>query len=123
MHHPLQITFHQLPASEALEADVRGRVAELETVYDRITSCRVVIDVPHRHHQQGRLFRVGIDLGVPGGHIVVGRASDSDAAHEDPYVAVRDAFRAARRQLEDHVQRQRGDVKSHALAPGVASER
>jgi ribosome-associated translation inhibitor RaiA len=119
MHHPLQITFHQMPPSEALEADVRGRVAELEAVYDRITRCRVVVDVPHRHHQQGRRFRVGIELGVPGGHIVVGRAPDDDAAHEDAFLAVRDAFRATRRQLEDYVRRQRGEIKSHEPAAPI----
>ena len=107
MQTPLQITFHQLPPSPALEADVRARVDELATFFDRIVSCRVLIEAPHNHHHQGQLYRVRIELGVPGERIVVGRSPDEDGAHGDPYVAVRDAFRAARRQLEDHVRRLR----------------
>ena len=114
MQTPLQITFHQLPPSPALEADVRQRVDALATFFGRIVSCRVLIEAPHHHHQQGRHYRVRIEIGVPGEQIVVGRSPDEHAAHADPYVAVRDAFRAARRQLEDHVSRLRPDAKSHA---------
>ena len=80
----------------------------------RIVSCRVLIEAPHRHHQQGRLYRVRIEIGVPGEHIVVGRSPDEDSAHADPHVAVRDAFRAAKRQLEDHVGRLRPDAADTA---------
>ena len=114
MQTPLQITFHQLPHSSALEADVRTWVDDLATVFDRIVSCRVLIEAPHHHQQHGWLYRVRIEIGVPGEHIVVGRSPDEDGAHADPYVAVRDAFRAARRQLEDHVRRLRPDGRSHA---------
>jgi len=114
MQTPLQITFHQLPPSPALEADVRKRVDELQTFFDRMTSCRVLIEAPHHHHHQGRLYWVRIEIGVPGAHVVVGRSPDENGAHADPYVAVRDAFRAARRQLEDHAARLRPDAKSHA---------
>jgi ribosome-associated translation inhibitor RaiA len=113
MQTPLQITFHQLPSSPALEARVQSSVAELETFFERIVSCHVFIDAPHRHHHQGRLYRVRIEIGVPGAHIVVGRSPDEDAAHADPYVALRDAFRAARRRLEDHAERL-NDVNAHA---------
>jgi ribosome-associated translation inhibitor RaiA len=112
MQTPLQLTFHQLPPSPALEAEVRRRVDDLATFFDRIVSCRVLIEAPHHHHHQGRLYRVRIEIGVPGEHIVVGRSPDEDGAHADPYVAVRDAFRAARRQLEDHVRRLRPDATS-----------
>jgi ribosome-associated translation inhibitor RaiA len=107
MQTPLQITFHQLPPSAALEADVRSRVAELEQFFDRIVSCKVLVETPHRHQHQGRLYRVRIELGVPGQHLVVGRSPDQDGAHEDAYVAIHDAFRAARRQLEDYVEQRR----------------
>ena len=116
MQTPLQITFHQLPPSPALEADVRQRVDELATFFDRIVSCSVLIEAPHHHHHQGRLYRVRIEIGVPGEHIVVGRSPDEDGAHADPHVAVRDAFRAARRQLEEHVGRLRADARSHAAS-------
>jgi len=65
--------------------------------------------MPHKHHQQGKQFNVRIDIGVPGSEIVVNR----DHA-EDVYVALRDAFDAAKRQLEDYARKMRGDVKTHA---------
>jgi len=113
MQTPLQITFHQLPPSPTLEEDIRQRVDELESVYGGIVGCRVLVETPHRHHHQGQLFRVRVEIGVPGKHLVVGRSPDQDAAHADAYVAVRDAFRAAKHQLADYVQRLRGDVKVH----------
>jgi ribosome-associated translation inhibitor RaiA len=105
MQTPLQVTFHQLPPSPALETDIRLRVAELEGFFNRIVSCRVSVEAPHRHHHQGQLYSVSIDIGLPGNHIVVSRSPDADETHADPYVAVRDAFDAAKRQLEDHSRR------------------
>jgi ribosome-associated translation inhibitor RaiA len=113
MQTPLQITFHQLPSSPALEARVQSSVQELETVFDRIVSCHVTIEAPQRRHRQGRHYRVRVEIGVPGAHIVIGRSSEQDKTHADPYVALHDAFRAARRRLEDHA-KQMNDVKAHA---------
>jgi hypothetical protein len=113
MQIPLQITFLQTTPSAVLEADIREKVDTLAKLCDRIAGCRVFLEAPPRHHRKGGLFRVRIELDVPGAHLVVGRSPDQDTSHEDAYVAVRDAFRALRRQLEDHVQRQRGDGKSH----------
>jgi ribosome-associated translation inhibitor RaiA len=104
METPAKITFHQLPHSDGLESEVLNQITELERLHDRITSCRVTIEAPPRHQQHGRQFGVHVDLRIPGAEIIADR---SRSGHEDPYVAVRDAFRAARRQLEDHVQRQR----------------
>ena len=109
-----QITFHQLPQSPALEEDIRRSIAHLETLFERIVSCRVVVDAPHRHHHQGWRYRVRIDIAVPGEHLAIGSTPDQDSAHEDPYVAARDAFRAARRRLEDYARCRRGEVKTHA---------
>jgi ribosome-associated translation inhibitor RaiA/cold shock CspA family protein len=111
MQTPARITFHQMDHSLALETDVRDRIADLESHFGRIVSCRVSIEAPHRHHHQGRLFKVLVDIGVPGHRIVIGRSPDEHTAHADAYVAVRDAFRAARRQLEDYNRRRRGNVK------------
>jgi ribosome-associated translation inhibitor RaiA len=116
MQVPLQITFHEIPASETVENDVRRSVDELEKFCDRIVSCRVSIDAPHRHHHQGRRYRVLVDLGVPGTHLVAGRSPDEDAGHEDVYIAIRDSFRAVTRQLEDYVRQRRGEVKLHAAS-------
>ena len=113
MQLPLQITFRHMEHSPALEERIRQRAEELDQFFDRITSCRVVVECRHPRHQQGKLFEVRIDLTVPGAEIVVGRDRGVNHAHEDAHVAVRDAFDAARRQLEDHARDSRGEVKRH----------
>ena len=115
MQVPLQITFRQMDASPALDARIRQRAEELEQFYDRITACHVTVEAQHRRHQQGNLFRVSVDLMVPGREITVGRGKDVNHAHEDAHVAVRDAFDALRRRLEDYVRSPRG--KMH-IGPG-----
>jgi ribosomal subunit interface protein len=115
MQIPLQISFRNMDASEAVEADVREKAARLSQFYERITSCRVVIDAPHHHHHKGNLYDVRIDLTVPGEEIVVQRSGPENQAHEDVYVAVRDAFNAATRRLQDHVRKTTGRMKSHEV--------
>ncbi len=103
MSTPLELTFHGMSPSPAVEASVERWVGRLEHTYDRIQRCSVVIDVPHKRHRQGRQFQVRIDLQIPGRAIAVTH-DPVDGSHEDVYVALSDAFRAARRQLLDHVQ-------------------
>ena len=112
---PLQITFRDMDPSAAIEARVREKAEKLERFSDHLMSCRVVIEAPHRHHQKGKLYHVRVDLGVVGGEIVVDRAGPQDHAHEDVYVAIRDAFGAAVRQLEDYERKRRGKVKAHEV--------
>ena len=113
MQSPLNISFRNMDPSEAIETRVREKAEKLERLYDRIISCEVVVEAPHRNHQKGKLYDVRINLSVPGDDIIVGRTGPQNHAHEDVYVAIRDAFAAAGRQLEDHVRKMRGDVKSH----------
>ena len=113
MQSPLNISFRNMDPSEAIETRVREKAEKLERLYDRIISCEVVVGAPHRNHQKGKLYDVRINLSVPGDDINVGRTGPQNHAHEDVYVAIRDAFAAAGRQLEDHVRKMRGDVKSH----------
>jgi ribosome-associated translation inhibitor RaiA len=108
MQLPLQITFRHMDPSPALEARIRQRAEELDHFFDRITSCHVVVECQDPRHRQGKLFAVRIDLTVPGGEIAVGRDSGANHAHENAHVAVRDAFDAARRRLEDHARDRRG---------------
>jgi cold shock CspA family protein len=115
MQVPLQITFRHMDSSEALAAVIGERAAELDRLFDRIISCRVAVELQHARHLQGNLFRVRVDLNVPGREIVAGRDPAAHRAHEDPYVAVRDAFDAVRRLLEDYVRERRGEVKMHAV--------
>jgi cold shock CspA family protein/ribosome-associated translation inhibitor RaiA len=103
MQIPVDITFKEMAKSDALEARVREWVDKLERVYDRIVRCEVMIETPHRHHRNGRQFHVRVRLTVPGGEIVASHDPGPDEAHEDAYVALRDAFTAAKRQLQDHV--------------------
>jgi len=108
-----QVSFDDLPVDEAVRDAALEHVAQLERLYDRITGCHVVVAQPHRHHREGRLYAVRVDLVVPGGEIVINRDQHLDHAHEDVFVALRDAFLAARRRLEDHVRRPRGAEKAH----------
>jgi ribosomal subunit interface protein len=108
METPLKITLHNVQRSDALEERIRESAAKLELVRPRITSCRVTIDQPVRHHRQGRLFGVRIEVRAPG-HA---QAVSTLKQHEDVYVALRDAFDAARRQLEES--EPRGEVKFHS---------
>jgi len=117
MQIPLQITFRGLPPSPAIEKSIREHAAKLERFYDRLTRCRVVVESPHRRHNKGKLYHVSLDLTVPGAELVVNREPHQRHEHEDVYVAIRDAFNAAARQLEDYARRQRGEVKSHGGRP------
>ena len=117
METPLQITVRNVPHSPVLDARIRDKMAKLEEFHPRITSCRVVVELAGRHQQQGKQFVVHIDLKVPGGEIAVNRDH-----HEDVYVALRDAFDAARRKLEDFAREQRGDVKHHEPKPPPRGE-
>ena len=114
MQLPLQITFRDMVPSDAVEANIRERATRLDRFYDHIMSCRVVVESPHAHHHKGRLFQVKIDVTVPDGELTVNHGHHhKDHSHEDVYVAIRDAFAALRRQLEDYVQKRRGKTKRH----------
>lgn len=124
--------------SEAIEAHIRGRVEKLGSFYNKIISCRVLVEAPHHHHRAGQRYHVRIDLTVPGREIVIKRAPrlitakplhnqkevngteleesrepSKYAVHDDILLAARDAFDAARRKLQDFARRERGVVKVH----------
>ena len=108
MQIPLQITIRGIAPSEALEKRIRDKAAKLDEFFDHITSCRVMVEAPHKHHHQGMQYNVRIDVSVPGHEIAVNHDH-----HEDVYVALRDAFDAAKRQLEDYARQLRGNIKTH----------
>lgn len=115
MQTPLQIHFVNMDSSPAVEKAVQERAQKLESFGD-IISCRVTVEAPHKHHRKGNIYHVVVDVRVPGAEIVASRDPGQHHAHEDVYVAVRDAFKAARRQLEDYVRVNRGKVKLHEVA-------
>ncbi len=110
---PIQVTYRDFPQSDAIDARIKERAARLERHHKRITDCRVVIEAPHRRHHQGKLYHVRIDLVVPGGELVVNRDSHDKHAHEDVYVAIRDAFNAMERQLQGFAKQRGGEAKTH----------
>lgn len=121
--------------SEAVAARIQEEADKLDQYFDRIMSCRVVVEAPHRHHRRGDAFHIRIELGVPGRELVASHEpvahtgmkpehgeerkthSESEGPHQDVYVAIRDAFKAVRRQLQDYVHGLRREVKTHHPAP------
>lgn len=114
MRLPLQITARNIELTEAIETAVRKKAEKLDQYSDRIMACRVVIECPHKHHHKGVLYNVHIDLTVPGAELVVKREPN-----EDLYVALRDAFDAAGRQLREHIDR---GNDHHGRSAAVAAE-
>lgn len=131
---PTQVTIRGVTHSDALEALIRERVAWLEQFYSEVVGCRVLLEVPHRHRRDGRHFHVRIELTVPDGEPIVvshepslhgklkdieesahSKATEVESVQRYAEVAVRRAFDAARRRLQDFAREQRGAVKSHGL--------
>ena len=112
---PVSVTFHRVDSSTWIEADVRKRATRLEMYCRLLRSCRIVIDVPHRHHQHGNRFRLHIELVVPDEAIAVTRDAPLTAPARDLALVIREAFDVARRRLQDYTRRHRLDVKQHSL--------
>ena len=117
MQLPLQLQFRNMDPSAAIEAAVQKYVDKLKLFNGDIISCRVAIEAPHKHQYKGKLYHVVVDVRLPGKEIVVSRAPEDQQAHEDVYVAIRDAFDAARRQIQDYAKIRRGQVKAHEPPP------
>lgn len=111
MQVPLEISTRLVQLTPALEDDLRKRAARLERYYDRITSCRIAVERPSNHHNEGGPYRVRLDITVPGSELVANKEA------EDLNAAIRDAFQAAERQVEAFSQRRRGDVKTPVGPP------
>ena len=112
MQRPLKITARDFTLSDAFDAEIREKAAGLDIYYDRITGCDVTVEAPVDHHRKGGPFDVRIRLTVPGRELVANRQSEEGLA-----AAIREAFDAIRRRLEDYVREHRGDVKVHEEAP------
>lgn len=112
MQRPVQITCHDFSLTEPVEAETRRRAAKLDTYYDNIFGCKVVVEAPVRHHHRGGPFKVRIELSVPGNDLVVTHKDGQELS-----IAICEAFNAIRRQLEDYVRQKRGFVKTHEDIP------
>jgi ribosome-associated translation inhibitor RaiA len=102
---PLRVTFRHVDRSPALELRIRELAARLDRYSGQIVGCQVTVEAPHRRQHQGNLYDVKIEITVPDREIAIHRAQPAHPSHEDPYVALRDAFRAARRRLQDYERR------------------
>jgi ribosome-associated translation inhibitor RaiA len=112
MQEPLQISFHNMESSEALERRVREHWAKVERHYDGIISARIVIEAPHKQPHKSTLG-ISISIGVPGRDIVVKREQRLHESDDHATWVINEAFQAVARQLEDYAQKQRRDVKTH----------
>lgn len=112
MQTPPRVRFQGMDASAALEARVREEIDALAHRHPEILRCDVIVLSPHHHHRHGRIYTVHIDLTLPGVELAVNREPGRNHAREDPFVAVRDAFDAARRRVLKELDRHRshGDM-------------
>lgn len=118
MQTPVEIDFQGMEARPEVRASIEQHVAALEERYGRVTACRVVLKAPGGHHRTGGLYEVNIRLALPNGREVdIGRTPPADERHADLSFAVNDAFKHARRRLQDHVRRLQGQVKQHENQP------
>jgi cold shock CspA family protein len=131
MKWPLQITYRNVKPTTEIEEWIREEAEKLDTFYNHVMICRVGVEVPHRHHRRGGVYHIRIDVKVPGGEVVVNREPslaseirhlgegavskrmELDTAQKNLRLAIKSAFRAAERQLQDYARCQRGDIKMH----------
>jgi putative sigma-54 modulation protein len=109
MQIPIQITFHGIDKSDAVEGKFKERVDKLGKYSNRIIGCRVVVESHHKSHSNlntnAAPFHVTIHLSVPGEDLVVRRDPKEMRAHEDMQIALRDSFEAMERRLKDYTQK------------------
>lgn len=98
----VKVTFHQIDHSNAVEMVIRKKAEQLKKVLPRLTSISVLLEPAFYRHRHGNQYKVKIQILVPGGEVVVDRAGKGDESHENIYAAIRDAFAAAKRRLEDY---------------------
>lgn len=118
METPVEIDFQGMKPVEALRATILRHVAGLEDRFGRITACRVVLKGPGHHHRTGGLYEVNLRLALPGGKEVdIAHTPGADERHADVNFALNDAFKRARRRLQDQVRRLQGQIKVHNAQP------
>ena len=108
MQSTLKITSKDFTISDSLQAEIRDKVSKLERFFDDLIDCEIAIEAPVGHHKKGGPYSVRIDMQVKGKELVV-----SQRPNVDLQAAVRDAFDAARRQLEDYSRQTQHKTKTH----------
>lgn len=100
MTNEIQVVFHNIDQSDAIMEAINKKISKLERYCDEILAGRVVLDSPHNNHHKGKVYSVGLEIRTPTKEIIVNQDQHDNHAHEDLYVAIRDAFNAAERQLK-----------------------
>lgn len=114
MQTPLEVEFQEMVVGPAVQELIEDHVRKLEQRYGRITACRVVAKGPGSHHQTGGQFDINVRLVLPDGREVnIGRTPKADERHCELSFAINDAFKRARRRLQDNARRMEGMIKSH----------
>lgn len=121
MKSPIQVVFRNVGKNAKVEQAIKEKAEKLEKINDRITACRVTIEMPHKHHTKGNTFEVSLNLTIPERDIIVKRTSSEEQTNGDEGMmsTVRDAFDAAKRQLEEHSRKRRGEKKLHEEVPSA----
>lgn len=114
METPLKIVFRNTERSEWLEQIIKEKAKKLNRLCKQIVGCNIIVDIPHKHHHQGNLYSIRINIVVPGKEIAINKESYLHTEAQDISTAVQDAFLAARRQLEDYIRCRRHQVKTHS---------
>ena len=120
MDRPLEIAFHNVEPSPAIESELRQHVDKLERRFGRLVGCRVSVERLHHQHRTGNVFEVHVTLSVPGQDLVVShqpQKPNERRANPDIHASIRDAFNAAERQLEDF----KGKVRSDTSVPNASA--
>src|SRR6056297_1842905 len=117
MDTPLEIAWRNVEKSETLDALIRERVEKLHRYFDRINSCHIAIECPHRSQHNKKEFHLRIEVRVPEHEIVISKDPGDKGDHFEPYITIRDAFDAMERRLETHSQKMRGETKTLSGPP------
>jgi len=118
MEIPIRIDFHGGEPTEALQRFIRDQVDGLTHFYERLLACHVKVSVPGKHQRKGGLYHIGVRIALPNGREVnVATTPGKDKRHSDVLFAISDAFRRAKRQLQDEVRQMRSEVKVHESRP------
>ena len=114
MTNDFQIVFHNIEQSTSISDAVNKRISKLQRFCDRILAGRVVLDSPHNNHHKGKVYSVGLEIRTPSKEVRVNQEQHDKHAHEDLYVAIRDAFNAAERQLKAIHKKHRTERNHHS---------
>lgn len=124
MQTPIEVDFQGMETKPDVRAAIAIHVAQLEDRFGRLTAGRVIVKAPSGRHRSGGIYEINIHLALPEGRDVnIDRTPQNDERYADLNFALNDAFKRARRQLQDQVRKLQGKVKQHEGQPlGTVSE-